>query len=71
MFDDMFLFVNRIEAGEKLADELLAESLVTTASKEKLLVLRDRYKAEVSAEDRAESVRRGLGTNRRIQTRLA
>lgn len=39
--------------------------------KEKLLVLRDRYKAEVSAEDRAESVRRGLGTNRRIQTRLA
>jgi len=39
MFDDMFLFVNRIEAGEKLADELLAESLVTTASKEKLLVL--------------------------------
>jgi len=39
MFDDMFLFVNRTEAGEKLAAELLTEPLVTETPKEKLLVL--------------------------------
>lgn len=38
---------------------------------EKLLVMRDRYRAEVAAEARAESVRRGFNTGRRIMTRLA
>lgn len=42
-----------------------------TRDPEKLLVLRDRYKAEVSAEKRSESIRNGLQSGRRIQTRLA
>jgi len=37
----------------------------------KLLALRDRYRAEVASEDRAERLRQGLDTGRRIQTRLA
>lgn len=38
---------------------------------DKLLVLRDRYRAEVANEERAERLRQGLDTGRRIQTRLA
>ena len=37
----------------------------------KLFALRDRYRAEVANEDRAERLRQGLDTGRRIQTRLA
>jgi len=36
-----------------------------------LQVMRDRYRADVAAEDNAERIRNGLGSNRRIQTRLA
>lgn len=36
-----------------------------------LLVLRDRYKADVSREERAERLRKGLGTKRRILTRFS
>jgi hypothetical protein len=35
-----------------------------------LLVLRDRYKAEVVREDRADRIRRGLGHSGRIKTRF-
>lgn len=36
-----------------------------------LLKMRDRYRADVAAEDNAERIRNGLQTSRRIQTRLA
>ncbi len=39
MPDDMFLFVDRTEAGEKLAIPLQTEPLVQSAGKDKLLVL--------------------------------
>lgn len=39
MLDDMFLFVNRTDAGEKLAGQLSAEPLIQTVPLEKILVL--------------------------------
>ena len=39
MHDDMFLFVDRNEAGEKLADKLLDEPLIQEATSKELLVL--------------------------------
>lgn len=39
MHDNMFLFVDRNEAGEKLADKLLDEPLIQKAASEELLVL--------------------------------
>ena len=39
MDDDLFYFLDRAEAGEKLAEKLLEEPLVTDSASETLLVL--------------------------------